>query len=296
MNIQKKIITLLSISLFISFLPLKAQEEFAQADTLKIRFKEYTIKKYYHAAQGVHLAEVFQNDKRVYSLIAQKASHIQFVAINDKYTYDINRDSVHNFIFQEYIPGEKDTFVWHILHLGKFEFKLLDKIQAAYTTPWLSDFGNDGTYEIILTDYTFINWNASYLDSPFEKIILRFQDDHYQIDTSLMRKSEFSYPEGLAAEIREGMRVFYEESISTFPYKVETLGGKPEQRWGFISPKLWGTMLSLIYQGKGESAWEFLNQAWYEKIDGKGMFVYDFKSQLSKSPYWEIISQMNSWP
>ena len=268
----------------------------AQEDTLKIRFKNYTIKKYFDKGQEAYLAEVYQEDKRVYSLIANKASHLQFVAINNKYTYDINMDSVHNFIFQEYIPGDKDTFVWHILHLGRFEFKLLDKVYTTYTTPWLSDFENDGTYEIIISDYTFINWNASYLDSPFEKVILKYIDGRYQVDSSLMHNPEFEISESLASKIKQEMQEFYETSISTYPFKVEILGGEPEQRWGFISSKMWGTMLSLIYQGKGEEAWEFLNACWYEKIEGKGIFVYDFKNQLAKSPFWNAIDQMNTWP
>ena len=272
-----------------------AQEE-TPPDTLKIKFKNYTIKKYFDEGQGVYLAEVYQEDKRVYSILAKKASHLQFVAINDKYTYDINKDSVHNFIFQEYVPGDKDTFIWHILHLGRFEFKLVDKIRANYTTPWLSDFGNDGTYEIIISDYTFINWNANYLDSPFEKIVLKYTDGRYRVAPSLMYNPEFSVPDDLSATIKDGMQEFYETSVATYPYKVEILGGKPEQRWGFISPKLWGAMLGLIYQGRGEEAWELLNSSWYEKVEGKGMFVYDFKNQLSKSPYWDALNQMNSWP
>jgi len=51
-----------------------------------------------------------------------------------------------------------------------------------------------------------------------------------------------------------------------------------------IPPQLWGTMLDLIYAGHSNSAWQFLNEAWPQKVDGKEAFKHDFNEQLKKSP------------
>ncbi len=291
---MKKHLYLLLAFLLILWTPfLRAQ--IPGGDTLKILFRNYTIKKYKDYEQNIFKAEIYNEKAKLYEWKAEKASHLQFVAINDKYTYDITGDSIYNFVFQEYVSADNDAFIWYILSLDRHEFKVIDKVPSLYSTPWLSDIGYDGVYEIIVKDYTFAYWNASFLDSPYVQVILRLQDGKYRPALNFMQQDEIKYPEALATEIRQGMQAFYEKSKSTYPYKVEILGGSKSQRWGFISPKLWGTMLTFIYAGQADLAWKFLDQAWYEKIEGKDAFLADFKGKLAQSPFWAEIKQMNNW-
>lgn len=272
--------------------------EIAQAqipnDTLKIKFKRYIIKKYKDTSDSLYKAKVFLEGKEVYQLKAQRPGHIQFIGVNNKYTYDITQDSIHNFIFQYYYGGEDQVNTWYILSLERFQFKVLDTIHSAYSSPWLSDFEKDEQYEIIVKDYTFAHWNASFLDSPYEKVILEYRNGKYRVAPQRMTSSKDSISSQLAQEIQEGMKEFHEKSLETYPYTTNVLGGKPEQRWGFISSKLWGTMLHFIYTGQAQKALEFLNLAWYEKIEGKEVFLQDFQKQLSQSPYWNDIEKMNA--
>ncbi|MEO1652382.1 MAG: hypothetical protein AAFU64_02455 [Bacteroidota bacterium] len=271
---------------------------FAQSkgDSLRIRFRNYTIKKFPKAVNGDYYAKVFDEDREVYQVSAEKPSHIQFVAINNKATYDINQDSVYNFIFQVYTSDDPSYFTWYILHLGRQDFKVLDEIKSDYTTPWLSDFDKDGIYEIVLDDYTFRNWNASLRESPVVSVVLKLGEEGYRLAPEVMQAKELHVNPDDADIVREVMQEFYDKSSTTYPNTVKIVGGNPDERWGFIPSRLWINMFRLVYMGKAREAYDFLGRAWYEGIEGKEVFWQDFLHQFQKSPYWSEIEAMNEWP
>jgi hypothetical protein len=61
------------------------------------------------------------------------------------------------------------------------------------------------------------------------------------------------------------------------------------------APELWGRMLDYIYGGNAETAFALLDAAWPPDVPGKASFVLQFGAQLSFSPYWDTIAQMNGW-
>jgi hypothetical protein len=61
------------------------------------------------------------------------------------------------------------------------------------------------------------------------------------------------------------------------------------------TPQLWGRMLDYIYSGNAETAFKLLDGAWPEGLSGKASFVLQFGAQLSFSPYWDTIAEMNGW-
>lgn len=265
-------------------------------DSLRIRFRNYTIKKFPEPVNGKYYAKVFDEDREVYRISAAKPSHIQFVAINNKATYDINHDSVYNFIFQVYTSDDPSYFTWYILHLDRLEFKVIDEIKSELTTPWLSDFERDGIYEIVLDDYTFRDWNAPLEESPVASVVLKFGEDGYQLAPEVMKTKSLSINWDDADIVREVMQEFYEKSSTTYPNTVNIIGGPADKRWGFIPSRLWNNMFRLVYMGKADEAYKFLNQSWYEGIEGKEVFWQDFLEQFQKSPYWTEIKAMNTWP
>lgn len=267
--------------------------EEVDVDTFKIKYKRYIIRKYQE--NDKYIALVTLEGKEVYRLETEKSSYIHFVAIRNKYTNDITGDGTHNFIFQEYLGDKRETTVWHILSLGRFDFKLIGKITSEFTTPWMGDFVGKGIYDATVMDYTFAKWNTDFLQSPFVEVVLSYQDGKYQISRERMFKQVDSLNEQLILEIRQGMQDFYEESKNTYPFETNVLEDIPTRRWGFISPKLWGTMFELIYSGNSDKAWEFLDACWYEEIEGKDKFLEDFKNQLNKSLFWEELKILNNW-
>jgi hypothetical protein len=61
---------------------------------------------------------------------------------------------------------------------------------------------------------------------------------------------------------------------------------KEDSNYEFV---FWGIMLELIYTGSEELAWQFLDLVWPPQKQGKAIFMRDFKNQLLKSPYWQMI-------
>jgi len=59
-------------------------------------------------------------------------------------------------------------------------------------------------------------------------------------------------------------------------------------------PKLWTTMLKLIYGGKMKKAFILADQVWPKEQPNKEKFLADFKEQLSTSPYYEDILKLNA--
>jgi hypothetical protein len=62
-----------------------------------------------------------------------------------------------------------------------------------------------------------------------------------------------------------------------------------------VSFEMWHYMLDLIYQGRGDEAFEFCNKVWPKGRKYKDKFLASFKMQLTKSPYWPGIKELNSW-
>lgn len=56
-----------------------------------------------------------------------------------------------------------------------------------------------------------------------------------------------------------------------------------------FEPPFWDVMLDLIFTGNEDLAWQFLDLVWPPQKQGKAIFIKDFKNQLLKSLYWQMI-------
>lgn len=261
-------------------------------DTTKFTYKRYTIKKYESASEKWHL-EVYQNYQKVFGLTAGKAGHLQYVALNGQTTSDITQDGQANLILQQYLDTPKEEVSWYILSLAPDNFQEIATITAQFGSPWLADFEQDGKHEVIVKDYVFANWNSDFLSSPYHLVYLAFEEDKYVPSQKLMQQTAPEDLEARAATIKTTQEAFYQKSKATYPYEVNVLGGEPAQRWSFMPPDLWATLLQLYYTGQGSLAQDFLNQAWYAPLEGKEEFWKDFHTQIAKSPYWQYIATWN---
>jgi hypothetical protein len=287
------------IYLFLSLI-LLGQSAFAQTaseepDTVKLRYRKYVMKKYFQAEKSAFVFEVWREKELAYQVFAPKFSHLQYVAINGMTTFDLEKDSINNFIIQAYRGGEREQTEWHILNLARTETRLQGKITSDFAVPWLSDLDNDGIMELLVKDYTFAHWNADFLASAYQTAILRYENGAYHLAENLMRNDSLHYAETTIQTVKSAMEKFYSEATKHYPFKANVLAGKPNERWGFIPPILWASMLELIYAGQAPRAWELVEKAWHEKLEGKKEFLNDFKQQLTKSPFWEDLRKFNSF-
>jgi hypothetical protein len=292
---MKLILLSLSVLLSVSVLA-QVQSADEARDTLKVKFRRYTVKKFQEGISNTWVIDVMRDNQSMYLLRSRKPSHLQFITIQNQPTFDINHDSIPEFILQEYLGGEQERTTWHILGFGREQFSEVARINTFYSAPWLGDYGGDGIFEIIVRDYTFANWNVDFLASPYIDVVLSWQSGSYkpagqwmQTDTAL------AHQDTLVQRIKHSMETFYLTATQTYPFKANVLNDIPERRWGFIAPELWGTMFRLLYAGRADLAQYFLDKCWYEKLEGKAEFFQDFKGMIFKSPYWSYLKEWNRW-
>jgi len=144
---------------------------------------------------------------------------------------------------------------------------------------------NDGV-QIVLHDWTFAGWHSDFAESPAPLVILEYRDGGWRVADDLMRQPETS-PEILQSKANntrvDAMAANYDD-----PYRVW-----PDAK---IPSEFWADMLSLIYSGHPDLAWQFADLAWPARIRGKNRFLADFRAQLARSPYWEGIKAIAARP
>ena len=239
--------------------------------------------------------EILKDDKSVYMQKARNKGEKFFIGAMDKddpdaafvkMGMDITGDGQPDLLISEWSGYANCCLTLHIFEIGP-TFKKLGTIDA--------EFGDAGPHfvhpdknlkllglTIQIHDWTFANWNTDFADSPAPSVMLRFSDGTYRISPDLMR-TPAPAPKDLdarAAEVRD--------------YAPSAKGGT----WphASVSPKLWSTMLDLIYGGHDGDAWKFLDAAWPAKVSGKDAFAREFRAQLAKSPYWPAVKAMNEKP
>lgn len=236
--------------------------------------------------------EILKDGKTVYRQNAKPPGEKFFIgtmyeddpdATSVKMGADITGTGQPALVISEWSGGANCCLTLHLFEIGS-TFRKIGAIDA--------EFGDSGPHFVLMNkntknsglvisinDWTFANWHSDFADSPAPKVLLRYSDGAYRISSDLMRAPAFSPPD-LAARIAE---------VRNYPPSAK--GGKwPHAE---ISPKLWGTMLDLIYSGHAGDAWKFLDSAWPPKIAGKEAFARDFRAQLAKSPYWSAVTAMN---
>jgi len=186
---------------------------------------------------------------------------------------DATGDGQPDFVLQSYSGGAHCCYYTLVLEREP-EIAVLAEFDGANSPVVLENLDADPALEVRLYDWTFAYWKTSFADSPAPEVILELQDGVYVGAAVLMRRLP---PDrgALEAEIK---------AMRTVLLKAK----KP-------TPQLWGRMLDYIYSGNAETAFKLLDGAWPEGLSGKASFVLQFGAQLSFSPYWDTIAEMNGW-
>jgi hypothetical protein len=237
--------------------------------------------------------EILKDDKPVYKQRARGKGEKFFLGTmyaDDpdaplvKIGADITGDGQPNLVVSEWTGGANCCLRFHVFELGP-TFRKIGVIDARFGDQpphfaHLDKTGKSRGLQVLISDWTFVNWHSDFADSPAPKVILRYSDGTYRVSPDLMRAPVPAVRdlEAKASEVRS--------------YPASAKGGAWPQ--ASVAPLLWATMLDLIYSGHEAQAWRFLDAAWPPKISGKDTFARDFRAQLAKSPYWSAVMAMNT--
>lgn len=180
---------------------------------------------------------------------------------------DITGNGIPNLLVFNWTGGAHCCHFLHIFELGK-NFKKLITIDAGSSPIRFIDLDKDGFPEIEFwggaIDYQF----ASFAGSPAGRVVLKFQKDHYEVATQLMKKPMLSEAK---------MRHLKKKLSGTFP---KELG--PDLPYGFLE-----MMMNLSYSGHYKSALKFADEVWPVEKFGLAEFKSEFSQALRNSPYWQ---------
>ena len=142
-----------------------------------------------------------------------------------------------------------------------------------------ADVDGDGRLELIAEDWTFAEWHAASPATspatPAPQVILRFRDGAFHLAADVMHKP--APPD------------------STLWARAQQVLASPAwKNSGALPASLWGGMLDLIYSGNAAAAWNFCEASWPPGRAGKEDFLKEFRSQLSRSPYWMDLKTLQS--
>lgn len=186
---------------------------------------------------------------------------------------DATGDGRPDFVLQSYSGGAHCCFYTQVIERQP-ELALLAEFDGSDSPVSLEQRDDDPALEVVLNDWSFAYWKAPFADSPAPLVILDLQEGVYVGAVELMRQPAPPPAEvaRLAADARQAMRA----------------AGAP-------TSALWGPMLDLIYSGNAEAAFQLFDQGWEPTLGGRDAFLVQFGAQLSLSPHWETLAQLNGW-
>lgn len=186
---------------------------------------------------------------------------------------DATGDGRPDFVLQSYSGGAHCCYYTLVLEREP-ELSVLAEFDGAHSPAQMVNLDNDPALEVRLRDWTFAYWKASFAESPAPEVVLALQDGVYAGSPTHMRKAPPP-----AAELEQRI-------AAARAWLLEE---------GTPSPLLWGPMLDYIYGGNAETAFALLDAAWPDEVPGKAGFVLQFGAQLSFSPYWDTVAELNGW-
>jgi hypothetical protein len=254
-----------------------------------VSFGEYAVKTYFDPSSDQKDAyfEIFKNNKVIYRKQATETGErfvvgtlydddpdAKLVAMGN----DITGDGKPDLLVSEWTGGANCCLTLHVFEIGS-QFRKIASLDAAFGDqgPHFVHLAQGPGLQVQLHDWTFANWHTDFADSPAPKVILRYQNESYQVAPDLMRTATVDMKD-LAAKA---------DSVKTDAKHLHG-GSWPDVN---LPPKLWGTMLDLIYSGHRDLASQFLDMVWPKQIGGKADFRREFDEQLKRSPYWKSLAQ-----
>jgi hypothetical protein len=242
---------------------------------------EYTLRFLEDPEIGfIDTLQVLKGDELVYEGLFEAYLHMvqeppgsEFGVLPLGLDVDATGDGRPDFVLQSYSGGAHCCYYTLVLEREP-ELAVLAEFDGSNSPAVLRDIDGDAALEVQLNDWTFAYWKASFADSPAPEVILDLQDEVYAGAPALMRRPPPS-PDALKSEIA-------------------ALHGELARAKRPV-PGLWARMLDYIYSGNAEIAFQLLDGAWPAELPGKASFLLQFGAQLSFSPYWDTVAELNGW-
>ncbi len=185
--------------------------------------------------------------------------------------------------------GARCCYTLYLIELGP-EPRQLAYVAGGDGLPRFQQRDTSPDMEIVVEDAAYVFWRAAYSHSAMPRVVLKYDPEtgSYHLAQALMRRAAPN-PARLEAEARH-MRLLETWTSG----ETSFLGGPPRG----VPPKLFRTMLELIYGGQYEAAMRFLDAAWNDQHpESKADFRRDLlECRLRSSAWWPEIAAMNRLP
>ena len=182
---------------------------------------------------------------------------------------DITGDGRPNLVVSEWNGGNHAGLHAHVLELEP-EVRVVATLDAGRVDGTsFEDLDADGALELLTCDRSFVLWTAS-CDAYCPEVVLRHGPHGYRPAAGLMA----SGPPDLQQLVNDAVRI------------------QADPAWAHgVSHEAWQTTLTLLYGGRPELAWTFLDKAWGGTDWERDSFLRRFTHQLGESPYYADLAR-----
>lgn len=249
----------------------------------------YTFRNFKNEKEGTACIEVTRggkiifrrtNDNNGWFQIGQPANKTDNVPAIANGT-DITGRGHPDMILAAYSGGAHCCLSDYVIELEP-QFKLLAHLDAEDTWPaYFADLDHDGHYYYVAEDWTLAYWPSDFAGSPSAPILLQWVDKQvgggYHL--ALEKMTSLAPTKSEQQEELKTARSYFDQGYS------------PPEAGGF----LWAPIMRLIYTGRPDLAWKFLNDAWPAKFNHeKDDWTEQFCIGLKESPYWRDLEPLMS--
>lgn len=248
----------------------------------QVVYDDYEIVIYKDGEFGEGAVRVFKKGTLVFEELGHRFYLFDESYVDLKYHYDVGQDLTGdlqpNLVVMHWSGGAHCCYDAYLFSLGE-DFRLIKRFEGQHSMPIFVDLNDDGILEVLLHDWVFAYWHECFADSPAPLVVLKYEDNAYNVAKEFMFKS--------LAEIQKTGDVdqpvdFFSSNCSDdiFAWKGQDV---------CVQSDVWRGMLKYIYAGEPQAAWNFLDDIWLFSQEDKDAFVKDFKAQLKLSVYVEFL-------
>ena len=243
---------------------------------------DWELRLYFDEALGGGGAEILKNEERRFSTMGWRmtAGTVGLADRGELVGRDLTGDGRPELVFSDFSGDAHCCFTTWIFSLGDSLIPL-GRWEGEHSPVRLEDMDGDGLPELRLVDFVFAYWNAPYSASPRPELVFRWENDRYRLCWPLM--SAARAPFGSENLMRE-------EALYVGRLIGEAAPERSGEGWDWLPSLYWKTALDFIYTGRGGGAWEWMDTAWPEGVEGREAFLADFRERLGESRYWDELA------
>lgn len=181
--------------------------------------------------------------------------------------HDITGNGFSNLVISNWTGGAHCCHFLHVFELGR-KLKKLVTVEANSSSIRLVDLDHDGFPEIEFWDGAIDYLFACFAGSPGGRVVLKFQKDHYEVATHLMK-----------TPIPTRQKIEDLKKAIVFAFNKND---NPDLPYEFLN-----TMMELSYSGHFDLALRLADETWPAKKSGLTKFKDEFSKALHDSLYWK---------